>query len=551
MLSRLSLSKKLMFMGIIIGLIGPALGMFTYFQSQKVGLLNKQISGTKLGKTKELGELVSKFRDIRLQVRTVPVLGMTWPLVDDYLEKTKTAVSVFSEAKKQYEAKLENEEERALYKTFDTASQEFLEFGSGLIALSSAHDLTKLAEVARQVRDICPVKALKVETAIKLLVENQTLEAKALVTAAQLAESQTNSGIVIASIVGFLFALGLGGFLARSISLELQNLANLLAQSSTEVSNAANQVSSNGSALSSSSVQQAATLQETVSAIEEISSMIQKNSENADVSKQSATMSLNSAQQGKEMVEELILGVRDIQKSSNDLMTTVEHGNQEIKKIVDVINEIETKTKVINDIVFQTKLLSFNASVEAARAGESGKGFTVVAEEVGNLAAMSGRSAKEISELLTKSVQMVNKIVASTQERIEVQSNESKSKISQGIELGNQCGERLIAILDGAHKVDRMMAEIAQASKEQSAGVLEISKAMNQIDETTQENSVISNSSAVAAEQLSSQASQMKDLVEQLTVTIRGAQSKLPTHTLEHAHHAETTSYSKSSDRAA
>ena len=79
-------------------------------------------------------------------------------------------------------------------------------------------------------------------------------------------------------------------------------------------------------------------------------------------------------------------------------------------EILGYIKSIEEKTKVINDIVFQTKLLSFNASVEAARAGEQGKGFAVVAEEVGNLATMSGTSAEEISKLLESSISHIESI---------------------------------------------------------------------------------------------------------------------------------------------
>lgn len=163
-------------------------------------------------------------------------------------------------------------------------------------------------------------------------------------------------------------------------------------------------MSESGSVLSSSSTEQAAALQETVSAIEQINSMVSKNSENAAKSKKTAGDSLAIAQQGKRIVDEFLTEVTEVQGSIGRLAESVEDGNRELLTIVQMISEIEHKTRVINDIVFQTKLLSFNASVEAARAGDSGKGFAVVAEEVGNLAEMSGRSAKEISELLSSSV---------------------------------------------------------------------------------------------------------------------------------------------------
>lgn len=100
----------------------------------------------------------------------------------------------------------------------------------------------------------------------------------------------------------------------------------------------------------------------------------------------------------------MIHSITEISESNDRIMSQVADGNRKISEIVQVISEIGNKTKVINDIVFQTKLLSFNASVEAARAGEHGKGFAVVAEEVGNLAQMSGNAAKEISDMLNGSV---------------------------------------------------------------------------------------------------------------------------------------------------
>ncbi len=518
-----SLAKKLILMGISIGAMVPLLGAFTYYQSKKVDDLQKQISSVKLPKTKQLGELVFKFRDIRIQIRTVPIRGMSWEAIDEYLASTKKAVGVFLEAKKEYEAKIENDEERALFMRFDSESKEFLDFGGDLIALTSAHDPRKLDEAARLIREVCPVKAAKVEKAIAELVEQQSTEASALVAAAHAANQQTTYAIFFGSALGFILAIGLGTLVALSITRELQSLALDLSKSSANVTVAARQVSSNGSDISTAATEQAAALQETVSAIEEISSMITRNSQNASQAKQSAASSLQVAQQGKKLVEVLVGEVQQIQTSTLELMNSVESGNEELTKIVSVISEIESKTNVINDIVFQTKLLSFNASVEAARAGETGKGFAVVAEEVGNLAAMSGKSAKEISDLLSTSVTMVESIVKSTRARVENQARESKARVDHGIEVGRRCGESLIQILENAEKVEIMVNEIASASHEQSTGVSEVSKAMHQMDQVTQQNASVSTHSASAAEQLSAQAVQMKALVDRLYTTIRGS----------------------------
>lgn len=96
--------------------------------------------------------------------------------------------------------------------------------------------------------------------------------------------------------------------------------------------------------------------------------------------------------------------MREIDSSNKELVKEIERNNTELTKITNMISEINEKTQVINDIVFQTKLLSFNASVEVVRAGEHGKGFAVVAEEVGNLASMSGKASLDISEMLETSI---------------------------------------------------------------------------------------------------------------------------------------------------
>jgi methyl-accepting chemotaxis protein len=203
-------------------------------------------------------------------------------------------------------------------------------------------------------------------------------------------------------------------------------------------------------------------------------------------------------------------------------MTAITKSNAQTAEIVDVITEIGNKTKVINDIVFQTKLLSFNASVEAARAGDHGKGFAVVAEEVGNLAQMSGNAAREISGMLEGSVQKVNGIVQETKTNVEKLLTVSKDRVESGTRVAQDCGKILAEIVENVDSVTKMVTAISTACEEQSKGIQEITNAMGQLDQVTQENASASEEASSSAEELSAQAESMNEVVQVLVTTIKG-----------------------------
>ena len=109
--------------------------------------------------------------------------------------------------------------------------------------------------------------------------------------------------------------------------------------------------------------------------------------------------------EGKNIVSAMVSSSQSIKDGSEVFKEQMNESLSELSKTLLVIQEIANKTKLINEIVFQTKLLSFNASVEAARAGEHGKGFAVVAEEIGKLAKVSGSSSEEIAKIVERSIE--------------------------------------------------------------------------------------------------------------------------------------------------
>ncbi|PPK62671.1 methyl-accepting chemotaxis protein [Malaciobacter marinus] len=244
----------------------------------------------------------------------------------------------------------------------------------------------------------------------------------------------------------------------------------LIDDSNYKLTNSSNELSEASRRLSESSNVQAAGLEETAAAVEEITSTIYKSGENAQKMSQHANEVTKSNDDGKKLAH---LTVDTMEELSNEVIS------------------IHEAISVIDQIAFQTNILSLNAAVEAATAGEAGKGFAVVAQEVRNLANRSAEAAKEIKELVES---------ATTKAQ---QSKEVTDKMLNGY---NQLDETIKTTID-------LIAEVANASKEQQTAITQINDTVNSLDKATQEN-------ASLATNISSMAQNTQNLVQNLNNVI-------------------------------
>lgn len=246
-----------------------------------------------------------------------------------------------------------------------------------------------------------------------------------------------------------------------------------------KIASGSGQISDSAQSLSQGATETAASMEEISSSMVEMTSQTRQTAENARQANQLVNQAKSAAEDGNRQMQGMV-----------DAMFEINMAGQHISKII----------KVIDEIAFQTNLLALNAAVEAARAGQHGKGFAVVAEEVRNLAARSAKAAKETAELIEGSVQ----------------------KTQNGTQIADQTEAALKEIVLSVVKATDLVSEIAAASTEQAEGIGQVNIGLGQIDQVTQANTANSEESAAAAEDLSSQAEQLHQMLSRFKIGVQG-----------------------------
>lgn len=280
------------------------------------------------------------------------------------------------------------------------------------------------------------------------------------------------STIVISQVIAWL--------VTKNIEESVKAVMGDLSETSVKLTSLSRELTSNSQRLAEGSSQQAASIQETSSTLEESSSMVHQTTQNTKEAEILARKTKEFANKGNGEMQDML-----------GLMEELKRSSAEISKII----------KVIDEIAFQTNILSLNAAVEAARAGEAGKGFAVVAEEVRNLAQRSAQAAKDTARIIESNIDLSEKCLSIT----EVVSGSL-------VEINNESG-----------KVNELLGEISTASQEQEIGIGQINKAISQMEHVLQANATTAQESARSAEQLVIYEDTLKGIMAQLDALVDGS----------------------------
>jgi methyl-accepting chemotaxis protein len=275
------------------------------------------------------------------------------------------------------------------------------------------------------------------------------------------------------SIIGEINSNDETGMLSNKLNKMVEKLNETLSNiqsSSQQVAAESGQVSISAQTLSQGATEQASSIEQITSSMTQVAAQTKQNASSANEASQLSELARRNAVSGNEQMEGMLKAMFDINESSYN-----------ISKII----------KVIDDIAFQTNILSLNAAVEAARAGQHGKGFAVVAEEVKNLATRSANAAKE-TELMI---------------------NDSIKKVGLGSKIAEDTAKELIKIAKDITRATELVEDISEASNQQAVGIEQVNLAIEQVAQVIQSNSATAEESAAASEELSGQAELLKQEV--------------------------------------
>ena len=435
------------------------------------------------------------------------------------IQKSRAAIETEMQGLEQL---VRSDEGKAMLAEIGKRGTAFLKSGDAVLALLDQGQREEAQNILEN--QLRPVQ-LDYQRTIRALLEHQTRRSDAASQQAEAAAKSLERQVLVTGAIALVLAIFMAITITRSITrpltqavevadrvasgdlsghilvksqdemgqllTALQRMQQSLVQTVTAVRGNAqgvaagsSQIAEGNSDLSGRTEEQASALEQTAAAMEQLGSAVSHNADNARQANQMAVSASSVAAQGGEVVAQVVETMKSINESSH--------------RISDIIS-------VIDGIAFQTNILALNAAVEAARAGEQGRGFAVVAGEVRALAQRSAEAAKEIKQLINHSVE----------------------RVGQGSRLVDQAGKTMTEVVTSIRRVTDIMGEISAASREQNTGMAQVSEAVTQMDQTTQQNAALVEEMAAAASSLNTQAHSLVEAVAVFKLSENGQTTRV------------------------
>ncbi len=297
--------------------------------------------------------------------------------------------------------------------------------------------------------------------------------------------------LVILFIFSILCCVIVSFLVSKKLIDQLRDVGIELSQNSEGIQDSSKKLGETSKELLDSSKNTNLRVDEISSALEEIKGQLKSCDDSGKRSLEAASENVEAVKVGQETFLEINHSVERINQKTASFNEMISENTRELSQIKEMIQSISEKTSLIDDIVFQTKLLAFNASVEASRAGEHGKGFAVVAEEVGNLAENSGKTSKEINEIVNKSFSVVESVMEKTSTNFNELNNALITEIDKSIKSSQRGQQSLEAIANKSHVVSSIIQQISDALSEQKLAVDLVTGAVSDLSSISGRNSEV------------------------------------------------------------
>jgi methyl-accepting chemotaxis protein len=490
----LKLNTKLLGGFMIVAIIAAIIGAVGYMGINSLGKNLDEVAVVRLPSILGLGIVNEAQTAVQRAERTSILLR---EVTEDQKQRLKIAWDNAEKGWKIYEPLPQTTEEAALWKEFVPAWADWKKEHEKVLSLINAG---KIEDAKKESFGSARDTFSAAEKLLGKITDINVKVAEEEDKAANAQQSKSTYLMIVATLIGFVLAIGLGLIITRAIKTQLGGEPGYVAEIAGKVSQGDLTLDIDTKGKHEASVVMAmgnmleklkAVVGEVKSSADNVASGSQELSASSEQMSQGATEQASSVEEVSSSMEQMVSNIRQnsdnaqqTEKIALKSATDAKESGKSVSETVSAMKEIAGKISIIEEIARQTNLLALNAAIEAARAGEHGKGFAVVASEVRKLAERSQAAAGEISHLSSSSVQ-----------------------------IAERAGEMLAKLVPDIQKTAELVQEINGASNEQNAGADQINRAIQQLDQVIQQNAGASEEMASTSEELSSQAEQLQGAI--------------------------------------